>query len=471
MKSRPGQIAIFLAFALVALTLLILLNVDTFLSVRAKNRVQNAGDAAALAASRKQGSLINEIGRLNIAHLVAAAKSETNLCREIVMEQRRLALLGPVEALRLANDAAKANGMETRREFGEILKRHIADIRLVYSGGDGGEGDPYPEPYPGAWTEYASRIESVIGEGLATGPDNMEFYDAAKGHLLLNRQFYFAIAGRDWCWFFFNCYGVLQSYSDWHDWAPLPARRENSMDNSEIFSLHVTASPFAMTDLFTREELLALIERYSDEGVTAEDIEKSDLLSDPAEPWFRYEPWSWSRWFNGCRLAGDEDGGEFPLAGEIKEEYNVRGCASICRCQNRISTVAVDSEPDFTWSAAAKPFGTLQDAEGSLAPVTALRNFIVPALSDVRLVPLDSVGGEDLATADYNWVVHIREHLFGYLEKGPRSNGGCFYCRQLRVWERDSFRREGVRWLKHNSGSCRRGNGGGGGHGGTSHGH
>ena len=31
--------------------------------MRAKNRLQNAGDAAALAAARKQGALVNEIGR------------------------------------------------------------------------------------------------------------------------------------------------------------------------------------------------------------------------------------------------------------------------------------------------------------------------------------------------------------------------------------------------------------------------
>ena len=58
MKARNGQIALFLLFVLVVIVLLTLLNVDTFLSVRAKNRVQNAGDAAALAAFAKAHHLL-----------------------------------------------------------------------------------------------------------------------------------------------------------------------------------------------------------------------------------------------------------------------------------------------------------------------------------------------------------------------------------------------------------------------------
>lgn len=469
MRARKGQIAIFLVLVLVVVILLTLLNVDTFMSVRAKNRVQNAGDAAALAAARKQGSLVNQIGRLNIDHLVAAAKSQTNECRAIVLEQRRLALLGPVDALRLANRAAKKNGMAVREEFAKILHDHVKDIRTVYSGG-GGRGDPYPEPFPGAWVEYASRIESVIGEGLATGPDNVEFYDGAGGHLLLNRQFYYAISGRDWCWFFFHCYHVLDSYNDFHDWEPLPDRRQNPMDNSEIFSLHVTARPFAFTQLFTKEEIRTLLDRYADDAVTDAELESSDLLSDPEEPWFMFDQGTWRRWFNGLALVDDEDGYEFPIAGEIKPEYNVRGCAAICRCQKEVDAVAVDSVADFTWSAAAKPFGILASLEGEEGPVTNLRNFVVPCLTEVRLVPLDAVGGEDLATADYGWVTHVRQHLPQYLERGPRANG-CFYCLQLEMWEKNIFRREGVRWLKYNSQTCRRPGGGPGGHGGTSHGH
>lgn len=471
MKSRKGQIAVFLVMTLVVIVVLTLLNVDTFMSVRAKNRLQNAGDAAALAAARRQGSLVNEIGHLNIAHIVAAVRNRSDECGEIVLRQRRTALLEPVEGLRIANEAAKRNGMPVRDEFAEILRRHVRDIRLVYAGGSGRDGNPYPESFPGAWTEYATRIESVIGEGLAAGPDNVEFYGARGGHLLLNRQFYFAISGRDWCWFYFNCYDVLKNYSNYHNWDPLPDRDRNSMENSELFSLHVSAKKLPLTSVFTKKEILEILKRYSDEGFKEDDLDTSLLIDDPGQVWFFFEPDAWGQWFDGFALADDGDGWEFPVAGEIKPEYNVRGCAAILRCQNGIEPVAVNGKFDFTWSAAAKPFGTVEDLEGTAGPVTGLNGFVVPCMTEVRLVPVDSVGGENLATADYGWVTHVREHLWAYLEKGPRQNG-CFYCQQLGVWELGSFRKSGVNWLKYNSHTCRRGTGGGpGGHGGTSHGH
>ena len=51
MKVRKGQVALYLALVLVVIMVLVLTNVSAFLSVRAKNRVTNASDAAALAAA------------------------------------------------------------------------------------------------------------------------------------------------------------------------------------------------------------------------------------------------------------------------------------------------------------------------------------------------------------------------------------------------------------------------------------
>lgn len=472
MRTRGGQIILLLVFVLAVLASLVLLNVDIFTSVREKTHIQHGGDAAAIAAAHRQGQILNELGRLNVEHLIAAARDETNRCRAIVMEQRRMALIEPVEALRFASRAAKKNGMEVRPEFAEILRRHVNDIRTVYAAGGQGPGAPYPEPYPGAWVEYANAISRVISEGLAAGPDNLEFYDSLSGHLLLNRQFYHAIAGKDWCWFFFNNKDILEDYDKYTDWAPLPVERENSFDNSEVFSLHVNCRKTALKSVFSTEEILEIAKRHSDEILREEDIEKSALLADEEEPWFFFDRRYWREWFNGLSLADDDYGYEFPIVGGIKDEYNVRGCAAVCRCVGENRTVAVESSSLFHWSAAAKPFGSAVDFEGRLADVTALNAFVVPAFTDTRLVALDAVGGENLATADFNWVAHIRDHLPVYMDKGPRYGSSCFYCVQLATWERASFRREGSTWLKFNSHTCRRPTGGGpGGHGGTSHGH
>ena len=48
MKARKGQVAVYLALALLAIVMLTLMNVGAYLAVSAKNRTMNAGDAAAL---------------------------------------------------------------------------------------------------------------------------------------------------------------------------------------------------------------------------------------------------------------------------------------------------------------------------------------------------------------------------------------------------------------------------------------
>ncbi len=475
MRKQPGQIILLLLFVLVVLVFLVLLNVDIFTSVRTKSKLQNAGDAAAIAAAVKQGSLLNEIGKLNIEHIIAAANNDSNECERIVLEQRKKALLGPVEALRLANRAAKKNGMEINDGFSTILRRHIDDIRTVYASSGEGPGAAYPEPFPGAWVDYATAIADVLSEGMATGPDNVEFYDTAGGHLLLNRQFYYAISGRDWCWFHFNCRNMLSDYGSYRDWAPLPTHRDNPLDNSEIFSLHVRSQKIALTSVLSKEDICSLLEKYSDENLDPDDINPKSLLCDPNQTWFFFDRSTWHQWFNGLSLAGEADGYQFPITGNIKEEYNVRGCAAVCRCIDAVDAVAVESHNEFNWSAAAKPFGSVINFNGETDVVTAFSNFIVPSFTDVRLVAIDAVGGQDLATADFAWVIHMREHLLDYLAQGPNSaNYGveCFYCVQLKVWERESFRSGGERWLKFNSGSCLRPTGPGPSqHGGTSHGH
>ncbi len=477
--NRAGQVAVYLMMSLVAVFLLALVAVDAFVSVRAKNRLQNGGDAAALAAAHRQGELINEIGRLNIEHIVAALGNDTNKCLAIGLEQRRLALLEPVYAMRLASEAAERNGLEKNDDFSAILRMHLDEVRTVYAVGGGDDGEIFRESYPGAWHEYAAAIANVASEGLAAGADSIEFYRALGSHPLLDPAFYDAIAGKDWCWFWFKDKGLLDNYRSHADWGTPEPHLGNSTENSEFFSLHLVATTNALASRFSFDEIIGIANRCGGKRLRREDYVLEDgsidcgLLDDPGYTWFFFDDRFWGRWFDGRRLVDDDDGYEYPVVGTIKDEYNVRGCAAVCRTRiDGTESLTTGATHANVWNAAAKPFGTVETAGDAAAPVTALGNFVTPCMTDARLVSVDSAARQNLDCADLAWFAHMRFHLRDYILNGPKGNGGCWFCAQLKKWEDPEFRYRGANWLKHHSGECIRPvDGGRSGRGGTSHGH
>ncbi len=466
MRARSGQVALYLLLALVAICILALTNVDAFLAVRAKNRLQNAGDAAALAAAAEQGRILNEIGRLNVEHIRAAIRDDAGRCEEIVQEQRRLALLGPLDALLAANGVARDKyDLAPRGEFRELLRRHVATIADSYSQAP----DVYPPSWPGAWTDYLQAWAGLANGSFAVGADNIEYFDTVGGHLLFNRDFYYAIAARNWCWFHFNAESALRNYTHHTAWGdPFEnARREPNCANSEIFSLHVEPRQTALTDILSFDAIKALLAGAGAAAPSLDETRPPPLLTNDTQVWFCFDARHWGRWFDGRRLADDPDGAEFPLDGEMRAPYNVRGCSAVCRVRGDVPSTTQETTHMHTWVAAAKPFGKLPGEE----PVTAANGFVLPVFTDVRLIPVDAANGSDGATADYAWIVHQQDHLGRYLAGGPRFEGGCWYCRQLRTWERASFHETGSRWLNYNSATCVRPAGGSGAGGGTRHGH
>ena len=459
---RRGQVALYLVMTLVAITFLVLMNVGAYLGVSAKNRAMNAGDAAALAVAKYQGELLNRIGALNVEHLKAAIENDEARCAEIFREQMRICLLDPIEGIRIGNEAARLNGAKSNNEMLELLEQHVIDIRTVYAANP----ESYPEAWEGAWEEYAQHLEIAIGEGITVGPDNIDFVDAATGHHLINALFYHAVAGRNWCWFHFNAPGLLDSYTSFRDWAPLPSVsdeiRHRRCINSEIYSLNLDIQARDIKEWLGDELIMKLT------GASLSELENSYMITNKTETWFFYDTFRWREW-EEIDPAGRWN---FPVVGKVKDEFNVRGCAAVCRVSRRARNLLDGDDYSAEWSAAAKPFGTVEDEHGEIAVVTSLRNFVVSSFTDVRLVPIDSVGGKDHSTADYDWMTHLREHLPLYLNSGPSGIlGGCYYCEQLRDWERESLRSDARRWLKFNSNSCIRSTGGGSEHGGTPHGH
>jgi hypothetical protein len=121
----------------------------------------------------------------------------------------------------------------------------------------------------------------------------------------------------------------------------------------------------------------------------------------------------------------------------------------------------------LTWTAAAKPFGYLDEAQRP----TRYR-LVLPAYHEARLIPVDASSAPAGGGYNVDWQRHVRDHLPAYMEHGPDPASSCRYCRQLVVWEMPAFRQAGVAWLDENSAQCDARDGGHGGRGGgTRRGH
>jgi len=471
-SSRSGQAIIFVMMALVALIFVLMWNVDLHRIVSSKNRAQNAGDAAALTAARWQGATLNLVGELNIFHVLALAADDAAAVDAITNMQARLCYTGPMTAFYAAQLAAKNNRMPVNADFTAVVRDHAATVRTTY-GQDTGDGPLFPEPFPGAWETYADLIDAVAADGIAAAPDNARFYNDVSGpHLLLDVAFYDAVNGRSWCWFWFNARSLLETYQSYTDWPPLPDAGDNptNPDDCEFYGIgvHPVARPFVQvvnTDLFDGQL------RESGRNPPA-DYADDKRFTERVEIWYRYDTARWQAW----DALSDKGESPLPLFGTVREEYDYTGADAAVRVLADVSRMtpglAGTTRSDrLLWSAAAKPFGYLEQDGDKVRPDTC--GLVLPAFRAVRLIPMDGSSAPVGSHFDLEWRRHCDEHLPRYTQHGTASCvPGCWYCAQLLTWEDPIFRQTGVAWLELNHNLCTlpSGNGGGPG-GGTRRGH
>ncbi len=426
-----------------------------------KNKIQHAGDSAALAAARWQAETLNLVGDLNILQAVAITFGETNLIESIGAIQKHLRFTGPLLGLFAAQQAAKNNGINSHKDFTAELMQNASDIINIYPA-------IFPEPYPNCWQEYGGFIQAIALQGVAAAPDNAVLYvDYTYGHILLNRDFYDAVAGRNWCWFFWYAFDLLNNYENWRvSWPPLPPQiGETTPQNSEYFSLFLKDETFSFNQSLVNEMNRIRTER----DIDLRSISNSALQTTVAS-WSVYDVAHWHSW------DALSPGNEFPIWPKtLKQEYNYEGADAVIRIE--ISPVALT--PGFTispvhWTAAAKPFGYLGEGQNKVPPI--FYGIVLPCFSNVRLIPVDTASGGISGAFDLEWRTHIREHLPVYMEGTgltPPIEPSCWYCQQLLTWEDEAFRQSGITWLESYSSNCWHGGGVGGSYhrGGTRRGH
>lgn len=465
MTARRGQAILYLVLVLVVLALLMVMNVGAFLAVRSKNRLMNAVDAAAIAVAKHQGELLNELGRMNVRHLRSLVDPRIEWTEADVARMRELAVFGPLDGIPRANAAAADWGYPEPREDDDVarcLRSHVREIVDEYCTAP----DLYPEYRDGQWADYAARLSALLSGGLVVAPGFLETANAWSQDPLLSLAFYDAIAARAWCWFGI---GNRSRYFDMdHQTMPRPVGQEAKVqENSEVYSIHVTFKTW-LESRWAEEYTpgAGFSERWTNfvcqvSGCTREELAASPRAGDPSEVWAFYDDY-WGRWSR--TFTPDE----YPIAGGVKPEYDVAGCVASCLMvgdvQRLVGRNDEVSSRAMEVTAEAKPLGTVVDLDGAVAPVTAYDFFIAPSrpgeriFTEAQLVLMHAVPRAPGVSLSPAWYDHVKDHLPRYFEHGPTANG-CFYCRQLVLWEDPAFRAAARNWLTANGDSCRSGSG------------
>lgn len=462
MRARNGQVAVYLVLVLVAIAVLMVMNVNAFLAVRSKNRMMNAVDGAALAAAKWQGTLLNRLGEMNVRHLrsLIYPNDVDPWTDENELAMRDLAMFGPLQGLEEAQLAATQWGFansECSSLAKKGLRQHVGEIGNEYVANP----DLYPEYRERQWSDYAARLSAHLDGGLSVIPGYMETANGWRQDPLLNEAFYDAIAAKAWCWF---SIGNRSRYFDMDSKTmPRPEFQDaHVQENSEIYGLHVTFRTW-MDSAWANEYVpgVGFSERWTNfvcqvTGCTRAELAAAPQVANEERVWAFYDDsWgAWSRTFNP---------GNIPIAGNVKPEYDVAGCAASSILIGEVARIADDEQPDdvrqMLVSAEAKPFGTVT-VDGAVEPVTAFCSFIAPSepggkiFTEAQLVLMGSVPTYPGVSLNPQWYEHVKEHLPRYFAVGPDGGGGCYYCRQLVQWENPAFRAAARDWLTAHGTSC-----------------
>ena len=462
-RRNAGQVILVVLLAVLVLLFAALWLADVHHLVMARDRTQNAGDAAALAGARWQAETLELEGELNLFHLLALAADDAAAVDAITSAQVRALFAGPLAGVAAAQQAAMRNGAPSNPDFVAFMRDAASRARREYAASAGGT-TALPEPWPGAWDEYADMLDAIADGGVAAGVDNAAFYgDPAGGHVMLDPAFYAAVLGRDWCWFHRAAPGLLEDYSDFRWWPALPDPPEAAPFSPELLGLHLLPAPIAPA----RVARMAGVDEALEEAALRLPAWTGDAPDGlPAQAWIRYDLSRWGGW----EVMRDPS---FPVVGDLRPEYDYAGADAAMRVENPVDrlTSPESGATPMVWTAAAKPFGYLRAETGGRLPPTATP-LVLPAFREVRLIPLDASSAPAGGAFDLAWRRHCAEHLPLYVARGPSVlSGSCRHCAALARWEIPAFRERGVRWLSTNAWKCTISPHGGGPGGGSRHAH
>lgn len=491
---RSGQVVLVLVFLLVGLVFLFFAEVDIFAAARGKARLQNAGDAAALAAAAWQGTTLNLVGELNLLRLSAACETNHEAVAGIYALQERLAVAGPCIALLAANETARENlephlpndaaHLAAYREMAAMGGIVQSFAQAADGRGDGGGDTSWPTKN----ADYADMLRAAVAGGCWAGADNASILPAAVvsgAHPLYQKSFYDAAAAKNWPRICMNVFGgrhgeAASALLNWPGWGQVPeATTAYDWDNPEFFGVHFRRAfaPEAVDDAALGRILDLAAELGLDTSVVnASNVRTFDAFRFGGLPWFFLDAGAWRDWHE----LDPGGAARFPIRSRVRDEYNVKGAAAACRVANVLVPVSDAARTNlFAWTACARPFGSWHGEKANAFPLTGSGvvhaegspdlSLAMPVFHMARLIPLGGVGESQLGAADPVWLEHVRVHV----PNGFRA-GGCRYCAILKRWDDPSYTREGGLYLMnhdHDEVCAPPAHGGDGPGGGTRHAH
>ena len=401
-RHKEGQVAIFLVLILAGLTLLFALNVDIFTSSRSKIRLQNAADASALALARWQGTALNMVGDLNIAHLAAICQSNVNAISGIVQLQSRLAFIGPTIGFKAANEIAEKNGVRISEDM-------TLAARLVSEFMD---------------EDYRRMLDVVIRDGIRAGVDN-----AAIHRPFPIKDFFEAIRQRNFRWF-------CRYNGGRHRLPEIPPE----LLNPEELMVSGPNACFGSIGIGWEDGFLydSHIDDFADMardcGVDSAVVNRQALTTNATlfavRQWCVYDQSEWRD------LPGDFSFSRFPWLTPLREEYNVCGGSATVRIEGSVELASLSAQTNFiTAQAAAKALGHMKGRK--VTSVTP--SIILPSFSRARLLPFGPGAAGRYGMAN---LYHIRSML-GLL---GRPGGLNSYLHLLDVYSSESFRNAAESW-------------------------
>ncbi len=434
-SSKRGQAITLLLAIILAMVALTLWVTSIRSTVIGRLRSQDGGDAAALAAARWQAAGLNLCGELNLiqAYMLADDVDNIESAQALHELRQRVQLTTPILAALAAQKTAEVNEMDELPGAEEYL-REVRDHLFL-------EGY-----YEGAEQDLKAMLSILIESPIYAFPLSPVYDTTEQANLLVEQDFYEAVLGRDWCWFWFNAYAFLQRYNTRADFGQLP-----NLNMEPFYGLHLGARQYSLEEILSHPGNLAILNHDlarlnhptlpnppPPDGAHPALFERPAVAigSDASDPkpisWTTYDNSHWGPW-----TAMHE--GELPIEGTLREGYDYKGTSA---------AVSV-SKDGASWLAVAKPFSQFRF---QMSPSTVY--FVHPEFNDVRLIPVDA-GEPGIRGFDVNWLRHLRNHVPDYVSRGFLADG-CRYCTALSRWQDPAFRHEAIEWLAQHGNTCRR---------------